>query len=194
MRKILFLSIFVAIFAAKGFSESRIGFAVGGGAIYPGFQQSSVFGSRFGTGAGFEIFVRHGLMELSPERTLQARYMVRSYFSDTELPFVEDIRFTFAYFSVDIFTQVLKLGTWPLYAGGGASLVNVSGAKDFTDITESILMPEVFVGIEWPVDNSFNLFGEVLIQFGEFNSDRDVLPVTGMRFMIGGTMFLSQVE
>ena len=174
-------------------SFSSVGIGIAGGALYPGFMKSNPNGSRFATGPGYEFFINHKLLKINPGFILNAQYSLRNYFCDIDLT-IGEIRFQFNYLSIDLVTNIVRVTPWEVYAGGGAGLLTISGSPRYSKtIDVVIVIPELITGIAYSFSKNFNLFSEVLIQFGSFESDsiNDIIPVTGLRLVIGGTMFLT---
>lgn len=96
----------------------------------------------------------------------------------------------FDYLGIGLFMKFISFGDFDLYAGGGANLLTVQASKDFLDVTETLLMPEVSAGIEWNLSQHYNLFSQIDFQFGSIMVRDDILPMYGFRLIIGGTMFL----
>jgi hypothetical protein len=190
MKKQLIIAGIFFIIATSGYAKFGIG--GGGGIIYPGFSESSLYGSKFGLGGGFELFIRHTLLQLGDSLHIDARYSYRNYKADVNLPNTATTRFSFNYLGVGVFMKILNFSDFDLYAGGGVSLVTVQAAKDFFEITETLPMPEVSLGIEWNLSKYYNIFSQLDFQFGSIAVRDDVLPLHGFRLIIGGTMFLTE--
>lgn len=76
-------------------ASAKFGIGAGAGIIYPGFSESSLYGSQFGLGAGFDIFLRHTLLQFSDSLHIDARYSYRNYKADVNLPNTGATRFGF---------------------------------------------------------------------------------------------------
>ena len=173
-------------------ANAKFGIGAGAGIIYPGFSESSLYGSQFGLGGGFDIFLRHTLLQFSDSLRIEARYSYRNYKADVNLPKTGATRFGFNYLGLGLFMNFISFGDFDLYAGGGANLLTVQASKDFLDVTETLLMPEVSAGIEWNLSQYYNLFSQIDFQFGSIMVRDDILPMHGFRLIIGGTMFLTE--
>ena len=189
MKKNFFILLILFLFQI---AFGQVGIGAGGGLLYPGFQESDLYKSRFIVGGGFEIFARHNLLKINESVMLDARYAYRNYFSDVDLPFTENTRFIFNYLSAEVFTVIKRFERWQFYGGGGFSLVSINASKDFFESIESIVMPELFIGIEVLFGRHYNLFGEFLFQHGSVGAREDILQLTGVRFMLGGTMYFTE--
>lgn len=190
MKKQLIIASFFLILVAN--VSAKFGIGAGAGIIYPGFSKSSLYGSQFGAGAGFDIFIRHTILNFSDSLHIDARYSYRNYKADVNLPKTATTRFNFSYLGLNLFMNILRFSDFYLYSGVGASMVTVQAAKDYLDVTEILIMPEISVGIEWNLSTHYNLFSQFDLQFGSINVRDDILPVNGFRLIIGGTMFLTE--
>jgi hypothetical protein len=171
---------------------AQVGIGLGVGALHPGLQKSQDYESRFAAGPGFELFARHTLAKLGDDLPLVARYQYRNYANYADLPFTAETQFVFTYLTVDAFIPFKKLGKFQLYAGGGFSLVNATAQKDFLAVTESLVMPEALFGVEYAFNRHYNVFAELMYQHGSIPVREDQLPLSGLRFMLAGTMFLTE--
>ena len=162
--------------------------------LYPGFEKSERFGSRFRVGPGFDITLRHNLFRLSPSVIVDSRYSIRNYYCDVNLS-DEDARFTFSYMSIDLTLPLKQISRWQLYGGAGLSLNLLSGHRRYfnEDVTDVVLMPELITGIEYKFGEDFNLYLETMLQYGflSVDSDKDFIPIHGIKIALGGTMFVS---
>ena len=190
MKKQLIIASFILILVAN--VSAKFGIGAGAGMIYPGFSKSSLYGSQFGVGAGFDVFLRHTLLNISDSLHIDARYSYRNYKADVILPNTATTRFNFSYLGLGLFINILRISDFYLYSGAGASLVTVQAVKDFLEVTETLIMPEISVGIEWNLSTHYNLFSQFDLQFGSISVRNDILPVNGFRLIIGGTMFLTE--
>ena len=68
-------------------------------------------------------------------------------------------------------------------------MATITAARDFLRVTEVGLLPDIFTGIEWYPGKYYNLFGEISFQYGQVHVGQDNIPLTGLRFSIGATMF-----
>jgi hypothetical protein len=190
--KVLLLGITVFFYQ----TNATVGIGAGGGILNPGFMKSDLYGSRFIAGGGYEFFARHKLIEFGPKFMVDARYAYRNYYCDIDLT-IGKIRFQFNYLNIELITKIKRLNHWQIYGGTGSGILSISGSPRYAkSIYETIIVPEILTGIEYLFGNDFNLFAEFLFQFGSFNlildkSRTDIVPVTGVRFILGGTMFLS---
>jgi hypothetical protein len=190
VKKPYFLLVFVLTIGSTAYAQ--VGIGTGGGLFYPGISESAQYGSRFVTGAGYEFFTRHRLLTLSTNLTLHAKYTYQFYYSDIDLPFTGGTRFTFNYLTIAVFSPVIKGKSVQLTAGGGMGLVIVNASKDLLSVTETVLVPHLQIGVEKMLGNFFNLYVEMLFQFGSFPVRDDNLSINGMRVMAGITMFLTE--
>jgi hypothetical protein len=179
--------------------NATVGIGAAGGILYPGFMKSDLHDSRFIAGGGYEFFAKHKLIEFGPKFRIDARYAYRNYFCDIDLT-IGKIRFQFNYLNIELIIKIKRWHNWQVFTGSGVGLLSIGGSPRYhKSINETILVPEVISGIEYLFGNDFNLFAEFLFQFGSFQYDlnrerRENIPVTGLRFVIGGTMFLSSAE
>jgi hypothetical protein len=188
-------AVLMITFCALGALRGEVGFGAGGGMLYPGFQASERYGSRFGAGFGFDLLARHTLIKIDSLNVIDARYGFRSYYSDIDLATNSVTRFRYTYLVIGITWDALRISDYQIYAGAAASLVTAKAQQRYVDdVTESLMLPEVLMGVEWEINTNYNLFAEVGIQFGAIDITSDVLSLTGMRLLIGGTMFLTTQE
>lgn len=191
MKKILMIIIiWLCLFSM---SSAQVGIGAGGGLIYPGFTDSDLYNSRFIVGAGYDVFIRHRLIKITKDIQLNAKYSVGKYFSDIELASVGKTRYHFSYLSVELLTPIKALNSFNIVGGGGVHLVNVTAVQKYTkDTNESMLVPSIIIGAEYWFNKNYNVFGNLNFQFGEFEDNRQNLPVHGFRFQVGATMFLTE--
>jgi len=173
---------------------SKTGIAASGGLLYPGFFKSDRYGSQFRIGPGFDLMLRHRLFNFSPSFVVNSRYSIRNYYCDVNLS-DGSTRFQFAYLSIDLTIPIKRISHWQFYGGGGISLTNISGKRDFFNdsVTDTALMPEIETGVEFLFGENFNLYFEMMLQYGAISikEDKDVIPVHGVKLSLGGTMFLT---
>jgi hypothetical protein len=173
-------------------SFARVGIGAGAGLIYPGFMKSDINASQFELGPGYELFARHQLFQINSEWDIEAHYHYRKYFSNAELPFTADTPFSFDYIVFNLSTAFKKTDIYKIYGGAGIGLVNVQAQKDFLDVNESIFIPELLMGISYYLGEYYDAFLELGIQFGRVKvRDDDDVPLTGLRLLIGATMYLT---
>jgi hypothetical protein len=173
-------------------SEAQVGIGAGGGLYYPGLTESNVFNSRFGTGAGYQLFARHRLISISDTVDLHARYSYQHYFSDIDLPFTRKTRFTFDYLCISVFIDMLELYQLNVTGGAGIALVSITASKDFLLVTETALVPQILIGLEKELGTDFNIYSDFIMQFGSVRVRQDILSITGFKAIIGFTMFISK--
>jgi hypothetical protein len=126
---------------------------------------------------------------------IDARYAFRYYYSDIDLPSNSVTRFTFTYLTIGLTWDAVRISDIQIYAGPAVSLVTAKAPQRYVnDITESLMIPEILTGAEWIINENFNVFAELGVQFGSVNITSDILPLNGLRVMIGGTMFLTTRE
>jgi hypothetical protein len=190
MKKQIIIAVLLCGMAGVGLAQFGIG--AGGGIIYPGFSKSEVSGSQFGLGVGFDVLIRHTLLKLSDSLTIDARYSYRHYVADISLPRVLTTRFKFSYLSIAVSTDFYSVSSLDLYGGIGASLCTTNAIKDFLEVTETVMLPEVLIGIEYELSRYYNLYSEMDFQFGEIRVRDDNLSLNGFRWIIGATMFLTE--
>lgn len=190
MKKQLIITVFLLWIITE--TKAQVGIGVGGGIIYPGFIKSDLSESQFELGAGYEIFARHKLFKISDNVNIDAKYSYRKYFSQVNLPFTAETRFAFDYLVFGLSTVFSGSESFQFYAGAGVSLTNVQAAKDFLEINETEVVPEVLTGMAYFFSKFYNVFMEFSFQYGAVKVRDDTIPFSGMRFMIGATMFLTE--
>ncbi len=190
MKKQLIIASIFLIFAST--ASAKFGIGAAGGIIYPGFNESSLYGSKFGVGGGYDLFLRHTLLKFSDSLHVDARYSYRNYKADINLPYTEATRFSFSYLGIGVFMEFWHFSDFAMYAGGGGSLVTVQASKDYLAVTETLFMPELSLGIEWNLGDFYNLYSQFDLQFGSLMVRDDALSLNGFRLIIGGTMFLTE--
>ena len=191
MKKLL-LIIFFWIFLYS-FGYSQVGIGAGGGLNYPGLSSSDNGNSKFNIGAGWDVFVRHRIIKINEDITFHARYSVSNYFSDIELVSIGNTRYYFSYLSVEILTPIKKINSFSIVGGAGINLISVTAVQKYTENTnESLFIPSVLIGAEYWLNQNYNIFGNINFQFGEFEDNEQNLPVNGLRFQVGATMFLTE--
>ena len=173
-------------------AQARVGIGAAGGGIYPGFLQSEIYHSNFDLGGGYEFFARHKLFQLRGEINVDAKYSYRKYISQAYLPFTADTRFSFDYLVLDLTTTFARSDLLHFYAGAGAALVNVQANKDLLDVNDSIIIPEVLTGMAYFLSEYYNVFLDLAVQFGSVKVRNDTIPLTGLRLILGLTMYLTE--
>ena len=122
--------------------HGEVGLGGGGGLLNPGFSSSSKYGSQFGVGFGFDLFVRHTIFKPDSLHEIDARYAFRSYSSDIDLPSNSVTRFDFTYLTVGLTMDVVRISHIQIYAGPAVSLVTAKAPQRYVnDITESCFNP-----------------------------------------------------
>ncbi len=174
--------------------QAQTGLGVAGTLNYPAFFSSDLYNSRFGIGGGYELFARHKILEIGPGLVFNARYNYRRYFNSIRLPFTATTNFNFTYLSISILSPLKRSDTITVYGGGGVSMATITAARDFLRVTEVCLLPDIISGVELYFSKNYNIFGEICFQYGQVRVSHDNIPLTGLRFSIGATMFLSAEE
>ena len=191
MKKILIIVFIIFIALQDGYTQTGIGGSAG--MNYYGIASSDPSASQFKAGWGYEVFFRHDLFKIGPSNMISARYTYRHHQNSIELPFVLDTRFIFKYLTIDFIMDVYKTEKFSVYPGLGLSLVTINAEKDWYQYTDSPLVPEIILGGEWRFADYYCLFTEISLQHGAL---KDVLgediPISGVRFILGFTMFISE--
>jgi hypothetical protein len=174
--------------------QGQTGIGAAGTLNYPGLSASDLYHSRFGAGGGYEFFARHKLIQFSPDILFHARYSYRRYYNAVNLPYTSTTRFDFTYLSISVLCPVKQSGDIVLYGGGGLNLATINGGRDYLKVTNVSLIPDIISGAELYLSKNYNIFSEVSFQFGSVPVRADVIPLNGLRFSIGVTMFLINEE
>jgi len=174
--------------------QGQTGLGAAGTLNYPGLAASDLNHSRFGLGGGYEFFARHKLIQLSPGILFHARYSYRRFYNAIALPYTATTPFNFSYLSISVLAPLKQFNTIIVYAGGAANLVTINGGRDFLKVTEVSLIPDISTGVELYLSKNYNIFSEVSMQFGSVPVRDDIIPLTGLRFSLGVTMFLLSEE
>ena len=177
--------------------RSQTGLGVAGTIYYPGFFASDLNHSRFGLGGGYEIFARHKLFEINPDIVLQARYNYRKYYDKINLPATGTTSFNFTYLSVSILTPIKQYASATIYSGAGISMATITSTVNsyyFKKVAEVSLLPDLISGVEWYPGKNYNIFAEICFQYGQVRVSHDLIPLSGLRFSLGATMFLIAEE
>lgn len=182
---ILFMLLFVQ-------AQAQFGIGAAGGGIYPGLFQSEINNSKFDLGGGYELFARHKLFQLGDVVNVDAKYSYRKYFSQSYLPFTADTRFIFDYLCLDLTSTLARTEILHYYAGAGIALVNVHANKDFLEVNDSVIIPEILTGMAYFLSKYYNIFIDLGMQFGSVQVRNDTIPLTGLRFILGATMYLTE--
>ena len=135
-KQLIIVCIFVVIATN---ANAKFGIGAGAGIIYPGFSESSIYGSQFGLGGGFDIFLRHTLLQFSDNLHIDARYSYRNYKADVNLPNTATTRFGFNYLGLGLFMEIISFGDFDIYAGGGVNvefLFRVGRGRDWVHSRE----------------------------------------------------------
>jgi len=189
MNKLMIIVVYSLIWTTVG--TAQIGLGASAGMLHPGLIKSEVSETQFDPGWGYELFIRHNLVQIADSLMLKARWSYRHYKTTIELPYVLEIWFKFNYLTLDLIIDLVKSEKFALYSGLGGSLVSVNAEKDFLKITETEFVPELLVGGELLLSRNYNLFTEFSFQFGSIkNVYEETISMTGFRIVIGATMFL----
>jgi len=189
LKKLMIIVVSIMVWTTVG--QAQIGLGVSAGMLNPGLNKSEISESQFDPGWGYEIFIRHNLVQIGDSLMLKARWSYRHYKTTIELPNVLEIWFKFNYLTLDIFIDLLKSETLSLYGGLGGSLVSINAEKDFLKVTKTEFIPEILLGGELILSQNYNLFTEFSFQFGSVKDVYDEsIPLTGFRIVVGATMFL----
>lgn len=186
------LTLFFILFGFSSTGVAQVGIGAGGGFFYPGLVESHASRSRFGIGAGYELFARHRLISFSGNVNMHAKYSYQNYYSNIDLPFTQNTRFSFDYLSVSVFMKIIEFYRIDVTGGAGMALVSVTASKDFLSVTETTLVPQILLGLEKTLGPDFNLYFNLVMQFGTVRVREDNLPITGFKGIIGFTMFISR--
>jgi hypothetical protein len=115
MKKIILIYLFILF--AFNYSSAQIGLGAVGGGQHPGFSDSDKFKIHFDAGPGYGFFIRHDLYRFSDQLGLHARYTVKYFFNDIDLPNSGETHYKFTNFSIDIFAVYYKFNPYNLYGG-----------------------------------------------------------------------------
>ncbi len=177
--------------------RSQTGLGVAGTLYYPGFFSSELNNSRFGLGGGYELFARHKLLEINPDIVLQARYNYRKFYDKINLPATGTTSFNFTYLSISILSPIKQYDTVTIYGGAGISMATITSTVNsyyFKKVAEVSLLPDLISGVEWYPGKNYNIFAEICFQYGQVRVSHDLIPLSGLRFSLGATMFLIAEE
>jgi hypothetical protein len=177
--------------------QAQTGLGGAGTLYYPGFYNSDLHNSRFGLGGGFEIFARHKLFEIKPDIVLHARYNYRRYYDRINLPSAGTTNFNFTYLSISVLFPLIRFNAVTFYGGGGFNMATITSSSSgyyFNKVAEASLLPDIFSGVEWYLGKNYNVFAEICFQYGQVRVNHDLIPLTGLRFSLGATMFLIAEE
>ena len=191
MNKKLIALIFFLIIMQSARAQFGIGGA--GGILNPGLVKSDSSGSQFNTGWGYELFITHNVIKIADTLQIKARWSYRQYINEIELPYILGTWFTFKYLTINFLVDIYHFDEFALYTGFGVSLVSVRANRDFFDYTDSIFVPELDLGLKWILSQNYNLFSELSFQYGKLSDIfGENIPVSGLRFVIGAVMYLSE--
>jgi len=195
MKMIYSAGILLVLFVPYSGAHAQFGIGASGGMLHSGLIASAETNSQFGSGWGYELLLQHQLIRLSDSLFIDARYAYRQYLNPVELPYVLTTWFTFHYLTVNLLMDFLRLQHIVFYTGAGGSLLNSTASKDFLDYTGTSFLPEINLGCKWIPSKNYTVFSELSLQFGSLSDVlKENIPVTGVRFVIGGIMFLSNNE
>ena len=191
MKKIFIIIVLLTI--SYNFSRAQFGIGASGGLLHPGFLEAEPSGSKFKAEWGYELFVRHDLIQIDESFSIQGRYAYRHFTNKIKLPNLLDTWFRFNYLTVDLLATFKRFDDISLYTGLGVSLLTINADKDWLNFTGTLFLPEIILGSEWMLSLHYNLFSEISMQFGSIKDvNRESIPITGVRFIIGATMFLTE--
>jgi hypothetical protein len=84
-----------------------------------------------------------------------------------------------------------------VYGGGGVSMATINSSVNsyyFKKVAEVSLIPDLISGIEWYPGKNYNIFVELSFQYGQVRVNHDLVPLSGLHFSVGATMFLIAEE
>lgn len=190
MKKIILFYLFILI--AFNYSSAQIGLGVSGGGQYPGFSESDNFKIHFDAGLGYGFFIRHDLYKFNDQLGLHARYTVKYFFNDIDLPNSGETHYKFTNFSIDLLAVYYKFNPYNLYGGICVNLLSAKAKNKYVrDYTDERIIPILISGLEYKLSQNYNLFSELFYQFGYTSAGEENLPINGMGILIGATMFIS---
>ncbi len=172
---------------------AQIGIGAVGAAQYPGLFESEKYGSQFRLGPGYGFFVRHDLFQLGERYPFHARYQVKFFFNDIDLPKAGSTRYKFDEFAIDIWADLYRTLKWNMYSGISLNLLNVTGSSKYrSDYTGTQILPLIMAGVEYKISQSYDFFSEIFFQFAEIDAGPEPLPISGMGLLLGVTMYISE--
>jgi hypothetical protein len=185
--------ILILVFILAGSAKAQIGVGATGAVQYPGFFESDKYGSQFRIGPGYGFFIRHDLFSLADTYAFHARYKVKFFFHDINLPKAGSTRYKFDHFSVDVWADVYTKMKWNIYSGVSLNLLNVTGSSKYrSDYTGTQILPVLMTGVEYNVTESYSIFSELFLQFAEIDAGPEPLPISGLGLLLGVTMYISE--
>jgi len=174
---------------------AQFGIGAAGGILYPGLISSEQSNSKFDLGWGYELMLQHHLFQLPDSTVIDARYSFRQFKNPVTLPNILKTWFTFSYLTVNLLVDFYRWPDFALYTDAGGSLFSSHASRDFFDYTGTSFIPELNIGCKWVPTEHYTLFSEISLQFGSLSDIfNEHIPVTGLRFVLGGIMFLSKSE
>jgi len=174
---------------------AQFGIGAAGGILSPGLLSSEQSNSKFDMGWGYELMLQHQIFHLTDSTAIDARYAYRQFKNQVTLPNILKTWFTFNYLTVNLLLDFYQWPNFALYAGAGGSLFSSIARNDFFNYTGTNFIPEINFGFKWVPTQNYTLFSEISLQFGSLaDIFNEHIPVTGLRFVLGGIMFLSKSE
>jgi hypothetical protein len=189
MKKLMIIVVSILVWTTIG--NAQIGLGASMGMYNVGISKSEISESQFDPGWGYELFLRHNVVQIGDSLMLKARWSYRHYKTTIEIPLVLETWFKFNYLTLDFFIDLTRSEYFILYSGVGGSLVSVKAKKDVLDVIETEFVPELVLGGEIWLSQNYNFFAEFSFQFGSIkNINDETIPMTGYRIVLGATMFL----
>ena len=75
-----------------------------------------------------------------------------------------------------------------------ATISSTVNSYYFKKVAEVSLLPDLISGVEWYPGKNYNIFAEICFQYGQVRVSHDLIPLNGLRFSLGATMFLIAEE
>ena len=185
-----FLLIFLAVFTMKAYSQ--VGIGTQATINYPGVLQSEKYDIRFKTGTGYGFFARHDVYD-SNSVNIDIRYNAVIMNHKANLPKGQKAKYDFSNFSIELLMKFYNKKRSSFYAGIGIGLLSLISEDRFrATYSDQNIYPVLFGGWAYKWAEGFDLFMELKTGYGETEAGPENIPVTGLAFNLGITMYLTE--
>ncbi len=192
-KKVKFLQhIILLILFSSTALYSQIGLGTLATINHPGLLESSKYEIHFEVGTGYGFFVRHDVYD-SSSTNIDFRYNAVVMQHKANLLQGEQAEYDFSNFSIEAMISFLSDVHSSFYGGVGIGLLSIISKDKFrATYTDQTIYPVLFTGWSYNWAKGFDLFMELKTGIGESKAGPESIPVTGLAFNLGLTMYITE--
>jgi hypothetical protein len=184
--------LFFLLFLYTTNSYSQVGLGTQAMLNHPGLIQSKKHDIRFKAGSGYGFFVRHDVYD-SNSVDIDFRYIAVVSEHKANLPLGEKAKYDFSNFSIEVLIKSSNSKPSSFYAGFGIGLLSLNSTDRFRQTyTDQTFYPLLIGGWSYNWAEGFDLFMEIKAGFGSNDAGPESIPVTGLSFNLGLTMYITE--